>query len=184
MEKTEGTVHEAQDSKVYEVGFHIIPRVSEGDIPAEVEKVKSILSTNGASVIAEEMPRMTQLSYGMAKAATGKREEFTSAYFGWVKFECDAAVINTITAEVAALPNVLRSIVVSTVRESTLSKKVFVSEHLAGETIRKPEMAKESDKKLSEAEIDSAVEELVTSTEEVSTVPAPTESVHVDPVTK
>lgn len=166
MEKTESNVHEALDARVYEVGFHIVPRVAEGDVPAEVEKIKKILSTHGASVIAEEMPRMTQLSYGMARAATGKREEFTSAHFGWIKFEVNPENITSISLEVAALETVLRSIVVSTVRESTLSKKVFVSEHLAGETIRKPEMVKEGAKKLSDAEIDSAVDELVTATTE------------------
>ena len=172
MEKTESNVHEALDSRVYEVGFHLIPKISEGDVPAEVEKIKKILSTHGASVIAEETPRMIQLSYGMARAATGKREEFTSAHFGWVKFEVNPENITSISSEVAALGSVLRSIVVSTVRESTLSKKVFVSEHLAGETIRKPEMAKEGAKKLSDAEIDSAVESLVTATEEVTPAPA------------
>jgi ribosomal protein S6 len=173
MEKTESNVHEAQDSRVYEVGFNLIPKISEGDVPAEVENIKKILSSHRASVIAEEMPRMTQLSYGMAKAATGKREMFDRAYFGWVKFEVDPEAITAITEEVAALPNVLRSIVISTVRESTLSKKVFVSEHLAGETIKKPEMVKEGGKKLTDAEIDSAVDELVEATEEKAPEVAP-----------
>ncbi len=153
-------VQEDSELKVYEVGFHIIPKVAEGDIPAEVEKIKSILSAHGALVIAEEVPRMTQLSYEMAKAASGRRESFTQAHFGWVKFEAASGEAEAIGMEVGALPNVLRHILISTVRESTLSRKVFVSEHLAHETIKKPEMATDTPK-MSDAEIDSAVDSLV-----------------------
>lgn len=161
MNNNKENVQEAEDLKVYEVGYHIIPKISEGDVPAEVEKVKTILLSHGASVIAEEMPRMTQLSYEMAKATSGKREMFDRAYFGWIKFEVAPSEVLAIKEEVETYTNILRSILVETVRESTLSKKVFVSEHLQGEIIRKPEMAKEGDKKLTDAEIDSAVDELV-----------------------
>lgn len=154
-------VQEASDLEVYEVGFHIIPSVAEGDVPAEVEKIKAILSNHGASVIAEETPRMIQLSYEMARKASGRRTGFTKAYFGWIKFEAKPEVTEAIGKEVATEANVLRSILISTVRESTLSKKIFVSEHLAHETIKKPEMAKEGAIKMSDAEIDSAVDELV-----------------------
>lgn len=154
-------VLEASDMEVYEVGFHIIPKVAEGDVPAEVAKIKEILSQNGASVIAEEAPRMIQLSYEMARKASGRREAFSKAYFGWVKFEANPDASEAIGLAVAKNANVLRSILISTVRESTLSKKIFVSEHLAHETIKKPEMAKEGAVKMSDAEIDSAVDELV-----------------------
>ncbi len=159
MSNTE--VQEASDLNVYEVGFHIVPKVAEGDVPAEVEAIKSILSSHGASVIAEETPRMIQLSYEMARKASGRRESFSRAYFGWIKFEADAEHAEAIGPTVAKNANVLRSILISTVRESTLSKKIFVSEHLSHETIRKPEMAKEGAVKMSDAEIDSAVDELV-----------------------
>lgn len=165
MSNTE--VQEASDLTVYEVGFHIVPKVAEGDVPAEVEKIKKILASHGASVIAEEAPRMIQLSYDMARKAAGRREMFTKAYFGWVKFEAQAVEAEAIGKEVATIETVLRSILITTVRESTLSKKVFVSEHLSHETIRKPEMAKEGPK-MTEAEIDSAVEGLVGEAEKAS----------------
>ena len=164
MSNTKTDVQEAGDGRIYEVGYHIVPKVAEVDVPAEAEAIKKVLANHGASVIAEETPRMIQLSYEIARPTAGRRESFSKAYFGWVKFECEGTEAEAIGKEIAALPTTLRSIVVKTVRESTLSKKVFVYEHLAHETIKKPEMAKDAPK-MSEADINSAVDTLV---EEVS----------------
>lgn len=163
MSNTE--VQEASDLRVYEVGFHLIPKVAEAEMPAEVEKIKSILSAHGASVIAEETPRMTQLSYPMSRAEAGKRDRYNQAWFGWVKFEVEPSQVKEIESEVSRMPLVLRMIVISTVRESTRSAKIFVSDRPLSETIRKPEKAPAEPKKLSEAEIETAVDELVAGAE-------------------
>jgi ribosomal protein S6 len=175
-------VQEASELRVYEVGYHIVPKVAEGSVPAEADRIKQVLAAHGASVIAEENPRMIQLSYEMAKAAAGRREYFSQAYFGWVKFEADPSQIGGIEEEVNRIPTVLRSIVISTVRESTMSKKVFVSDRPMGETIKKPEMAKDGGAKLSEAEIESAVDTLVADTalESEATASAPESEVKTE----
>lgn len=167
MSNTE--VQEASDLRIYEVGFHLLPKVAEGDIPAEVEKIKAILSTHGASVIAEESPRMIQLSYPMSRAEAGKRDRYNQAWFGWVKFEVLPTEVKPIEEGIGRMNTVLRLIVISTVRESTRSGKLLLSERPLGETIRKPEMHK-GEKKLSEAEIETAVETLVAGSEEVAPV--------------
>lgn len=163
MSNTE--VQEASDIAVYEVGFHLVPKVAEAEMPAEVEKIKQILSAHGASVIADEVPRMTQLSYPMARRDAGKRDRYNQAWFGWVKFEVEPQQVKEIESEIGRMQTVLRMIIISTVRESTRSAKIFVSERPVGETIRKPERAQQDAKKLSEAEIDSAVESLVAGAE-------------------
>ncbi len=160
-------VQETGDARIYEVGFHLIPKIAEADMPAEVEKIKGILSQHGVSVIAEEAPRMIQLTYSMSRPTAGRRDRYNQAWFGWIKFEGGAETVEPIGKAVDAMPAVLRSILISTTRESTLAKKVFVSEHLSHETIRKPEMAPDNARKMSDAEIDTAVEELIeTSAEE------------------
>lgn len=163
MSNTE--VQEAGDLRVYEVGFHFIPKVAEADMPAEVEKIKKVLSNHGASVIAEETPRMIQLSYPMSRAESGKRDRYNQAWFGWIKFEVAPSEAKAIEEEVGRMATVLRMILISTVRESTRTGKLFVSERPMGEAIRKPEMHKGEGKKLSEAEIETAVDSLVAGAE-------------------
>lgn len=163
MSNTE--VQEASDLKVYEVGFHLIPKVAEAEMPAEVEKIKAILSAHGASVIAEELPRMTQLSYPMSRAEAGKRDRYNQAWFGWVKFEVEPTQVKEIENEIGRMQMMLRLILISTVRESTRSAKIFVSDRPIGDTMRKPEKAQQEPKKLSEAEIETAVDELVAGAE-------------------
>lgn len=152
------------------MGFHFIPKVAEGAVPAEVEKIKTILSNHGASVIAEETPRMIQLSYPMSRAEAGKRDRYNQAWFGWVKFEVNPSEVKEIEGEVSRTLTVLRSIVISTVRESTRSAKIIL-ERSVSETARKPEKAPVEAKKLSEAEIETAVESLVADVE--AATPAP-----------
>ncbi len=173
MSNTE--VQEASDLRVYEVGFHLLPKIAEAEMPAEVEKIKAILSTHGASVIAEETPRMTQLSYPMSRAEAGKRDRYNQAWFGWVKFELDPTQVKSVEEEISRMVTILRMIIISTVRESTRSSKLFVSERPMGEAIKKPEMHKGEGKKLSDAEIDTAVDELVAGTEEPAAAVAETE---------
>lgn len=171
MSNTE--VQEASDLRVYEVGFHLIPKIAEAEMPAEVEKIKGILSNHGASVIAEETPRMTQLSYPMSRAEAGKRDRYNQAWFGWVKFEVAPQEVKALEEEIGRMITVLRMIVISTVRESTRSSKLLLSDRPVGDTVKKAEAPKGEGKKLSEAEIETAVDELVADTEEVAVVPEP-----------
>lgn len=166
MSNTE--VQEAGDLRVYEVGFHLIPSIAEAEMPAEVEKIKGILANHGASVIAEETPRMTQLSYPMSRAEAGKRDRYNQAWFGWVKFEVAPQEVKPLEEEIGRMITVLRMLTIATVRESTRSSKLLLSDRPVGDSIKKVEMPKGEGKKLSEAEIETAVDELVADTEEPS----------------
>src|SRR3989338_5498231 len=75
----------SSEHRVYEVGFLIVPTVTEEELPREVTAVKDVLDKEKASVIAEEFPKFRALTYGMQKRVGGAYQTHTNAYFGWVK---------------------------------------------------------------------------------------------------
>jgi ribosomal protein S6 len=148
------------DNLVYEVGFHLLPVIEESNVPTEALNIKAIIEENGGTIISEEMPKMVALAYDISKVVDTKRQKFNKAYFGWVKFEMDPSQILNVKNKVESSANVLRSLIVKTVREDTLHahkipmfRKENPKEEKGEDVVEKP--------KVSEAELDKSIDELV-----------------------
>ena len=153
---------------VYEVGFHIVPTVGEEGVGAVVEKVRTMLAApskeDSVEIIAEGYPQKMTLAYVVERAAAGKREKYAEAYFGWIKFATPKReTIPALEAKLLALKEILRSLIIQTVREDIAAqprRAVFTSDRLEGETIAAPKRAKEESGPVSEAELDKSIEAL------------------------
>ena len=105
---------------VYEIGYLVAGSVAEENVSLEAEKVKSIITKAGASVIADELPHLEQLAYTMrVKTVSGSYEKYDKAYFGWIKFELSSSVVESVKKSVELVPTVLRMILLSTTKENT-----------------------------------------------------------------
>src|SRR5690349_6757897 len=82
----EGTGHEA----VYEIGFHLVPTLTEAQVAAAFERMHKALDKAEATVLAEESPKKISLAYRIERSVAGKREKYTEGYFGFIKFEFPA----------------------------------------------------------------------------------------------
>ena len=156
-------INEKDDSLVYEVGFHLLPTTPESEVPAEALKIKSTIEESGGAIISEEMPKLVVLAYDISKNVDSKSQKFNKAYFGWVKFEADPAKIADIKNKVENNQNVLRFIIVKTVKEDTMHVHkipMFKKEPSASSGQEKEERGVEKPK-VSEAEIDKSIDELV-----------------------
>ncbi len=114
--------------KIYEIGYHIISSVAEENIPKEVAKVKEYLAKENAIIISEETPALRPLAYPIKKATGGVYKTYDKAYFGFIKFELsEGGDVIKIDEKMKADENILRFIVVKTVRENTMySPKITV----------------------------------------------------------
>src|SRR5690348_14619691 len=115
--EAEQTQANVSEKAVYEVGFHVVPTVSEAEAKAVLERIKGALSKTDASVIAEEEPKRMTFAYRIERSVQGKREKYTEGYFGWVKFEADSEAIKPLEEMLRDDREVLRSILVHTTRE-------------------------------------------------------------------
>ncbi len=105
---------------VYEVGYLIVPTVSEDKVADEVSAIHTMLEGAHASIIAEEFPKAMPLAYTMERTHETKKQKFNEAYFGWVKFEMPVASINDIDQSLVKRSNILRHLITKTVRENTV----------------------------------------------------------------
>jgi small subunit ribosomal protein S6 len=163
MEKIESTeVLDApvNERRVYELGYLIIPLVSEENLGALVSALKSLIENSGGIVIGDEWPKMRNLAYDMSKKIETTKHTFDTAYFSWMKFEAEPSAVALIKEGATKMENVLRFMIIQTVREN-VTKRVSPAARAAkaegGEEV-KGEDAKVG---VSEEELDKTIQELV-----------------------
>ena len=108
---------------VYEVSFLIVPSTTEEKLPEVFGTIKDLVLAKGAVAISEEFPKLMSLAYTMEKTINNKIERFREGYFGWIKFETEGENIASLDAALRLRSDVIRHLIVSTVRENTMSQK-------------------------------------------------------------
>ncbi|MCI5108636.1 MAG: 30S ribosomal protein S6 [Candidatus Pacebacteria bacterium] len=137
------------EKQIYEIGFHILPTVAEEALGDEVSKIRTEIE-KGGEVISEEYPKLQDLEYSISKYIDTKKSKFDRAYFGWIKFEGDAELALSIKKVCDNHSNILRYLIIKTVRENTLVKP------------KEPKKEGEVEgKEFSKEEVDKSIDELV-----------------------
>lgn len=74
------------EPRVYELGFHIDPELSQEEAKAAVQTLRDRIEAAG-TIIAEGEIEKIPLAYTVSRMETGGRRDFNSAYFGWIAYE-------------------------------------------------------------------------------------------------
>lgn len=162
---TEKDNSESAENRIYELGFHLVSSIPEEKLAAEITALKDVLAANGAAVISEDFPKLKHLTYTMTKVIGPKHLKFNKAYFGWIKFEMAPAALETVKENFGRNENILRFIIVKTVRESTLasikapSYRSVEAKPIPGLGGAKKDRGMKSP--ISEAELDKTIEQLI-----------------------
>ena len=116
------------EEKIYEIGYHLISSIAEENVPKEIEKIKEYLAKEKVQIISEEAAKLRPLAYPIKKAFQGAYKTFDKAYFGFIKFDLpEDADLEKINEKLKANENILRFILIKTVRENTMySPKITV----------------------------------------------------------
>ena len=146
---------------IYEIGYHLVPTLAEEAVAGEVAKIRSMLGD--AEIIKDETPHKMTLSYVIERPGAGRREKYGEAYFGFIKFAIEKEFINEIEQKLRAMREVLRYLLVETVREDIgpVRRAVFTSDRLEGETLKKPVAEAEKVADVSEEELDKSIDAIV-----------------------
>lgn len=111
--------------KVYEIGYLIMSSVPKDKVADDVVAIKSILSKNGATIIAEEEPEFSTLAYEMTKKVGAENQRFNEGYFGWIKFSMSHDNIEATKSAIELHPHMLRMLLITTIKENTyLGKRI------------------------------------------------------------
>lgn len=101
-----------REANAYELAFHVLPTVAEGEVASVVDAIKSHITTAGGTITSEEAPARFELAYEIIKHLEGRNRKFTSAYFGWIRFTLTADALEEVMAEVDGMKDILRSMVI------------------------------------------------------------------------
>jgi len=148
---------ENSSSRVYEVGYLLLPSIPEEHIPEAVSRLETLVSKNSGTKIIDGKPELRSLAYKMEKVVGTRNEYFESAYFGWMKFEMNPEDVLKLKGELDKDSNILRFILIKTARDTHIPPKA----HEIKQTESTPEVAQTVAPTFSQEEIDKSIEELV-----------------------
>jgi ribosomal protein S6 len=117
MPAAEAAVADAEEQNSYELAFHVLPTVAEGEVASVFDNLKAHITKAGAELKDEEAPERIDLAYDIEKHAEGKNRRFHSAYFGWVRFNLEGGKLPHLMEEVESMPELLRTLVIKLTRE-------------------------------------------------------------------
>jgi ribosomal protein S6 len=152
-------------SRIYEVGYHILPTVPEENLEKAVGEIRAMIEKAGGSFIAEGAPSLMKLAYDMEAREGDKKVPHDRGYFGWIKFEAPVEAARALDDALKASPTILRSIVFKTVREETRArmKAPSLREVKRTDTIRTaPRREEEQSAPVSEEDLDKAIQDITT----------------------
>jgi ribosomal protein S6 len=114
--------------QVYEIGYLLVSTIPEEKVATEVASLKETLTKKGAEFIGEEAPELRTLAYTMIKKMGTSNHRFDQGYFGWFKFALPKKDIVSVKKSFEENKNMLRTLVITTIRENTyLGKKAPVA---------------------------------------------------------
>jgi len=157
-----------EERNSYELAFHVLPTVAEGEVAGVYDKIKALITKEG-EITVEEAPERTDLAYPVVKSMDGKNLKFTSAYFGWVRFKYDADKVEHLDEEVDAIEEILRHLFIKLTKQDEAEpfrfheeKKSVKMVEVAGErkTLDEVKTEKEEETPVSEKELDKSLEKL------------------------
>lgn len=104
--------NDEQEIASYELAYHILPTVAEGEVMAVTQSLKDLITNAGGTITDTEDAERFELAYDIDKYLEGKYRKFSSAYFGWSRFTLSPAALNTLTEQVDEHKQLLRFLLV------------------------------------------------------------------------
>jgi len=161
MQAGENEIEMDKNERVYELGYLLVPTIEEVNLPVMYGNLKELVSSFGGISISDEMPKMIPLAYMMVKVVANVRNKFNTAYFGWLKFTMDSDKVLELKKKLDLDPNIIRFLILKTVKENTIAGKRFVRADMR----KKPRSAKsvndEGAVPINKEEIDKEIDALV-----------------------
>ncbi|MFM2381574.1 MAG: hypothetical protein RLZZ76_341 [Candidatus Parcubacteria bacterium] len=100
------------ETNSYELAFHILPTVAEGEVQGVFDGIKTLITHDGGVLFDEEAPQRFELAYEITKSIEGKNRTYATAYFGWIRFTAEGEGIIKMLEEISHNTNILRHILI------------------------------------------------------------------------
>jgi ribosomal protein S6 len=108
---------EERDPHVYELGYHLVPTLTEDVLEKEAETIAQFFTAVGGELVGARAPRSVTLAYPIDKEIDGKRHSFSQAYFGWMAYAVSPSQMDELKEALDTYPHFLRFILVKTTHD-------------------------------------------------------------------
>lgn len=79
----------SKDTKLYEIGYLVMPLLAAEAVTAEAEELKAGLVSLGATITEEGAPKVAPLGFKMSRRIGEKKYDFQDGFFGYFRFELE-----------------------------------------------------------------------------------------------
>lgn len=134
----------AVEAGSYELAFHILPTIAEGEVATIFQGLKDIITKHGGETALEEAPARFDLAYEIVKYLEGRNRKFSSAYFGWVRFTINPAEVEAIGKAIEEDNQILRHLLVRLTKSEEAHPFMF-HEALEEEKVQNIEVGEETE---------------------------------------
>jgi len=146
------------EPKLYELGFLFDPAIPEDSVTVELTKINQFVESHKGTIESSGTPVLRALAYTIELTKAGKRLKYSQAYFSWIKFRMIPSEISALDLEFGKSNNLLRHIILHGNTGSVAPAPIrYVKKDVASTEIGEV-------KKVTEAEIEKEVENLIAST--------------------
>ncbi len=153
--ETENIEEKGDTLTVYEVSYILLPSLAVEQVPGIAASQKEMLTKLGGAIISDENPVLIDLAYPMTKVVQTTRHKVSTGYFGWIKFEMAKSGMEAVKKSLDNNADVLRYLIIKTVRENTLLEGKMRLRKEEGARIRE-------DDEMGESEEIAAVKDVIT----------------------
>ena len=161
--------HEDEDRvQLYELGYHLVPSLSEDDLALRVADLQKKIAALGGNIHSEGAPQSFQLAYTMHKLRGGKWDRYDSSFFGWTRFEASPEGMDELKEELDHNEHLVRYLLVKLDKDALLPPKERKPKPVElKEVVTEPKpLEKKTDKdeekgEVQEKELDKQIEELI-----------------------
>lgn len=145
------------ESRVYELGFHIDPELPQEEVKKTYQSVREVIERDG-KVVAEGQPQSIQLAYTISRQETTGRRDFNGAFFAWVAYEANTEAHEAVLEAVKGDSRIFRFIDLKTTVEAAEHSAEMQELYLKAQAEAKAESDDDSD--ASDSELDAALEDV------------------------
>ncbi len=109
-----------KNTRLYELGFILVPTTPESEVSSKVESLKTLLKGVEGEVSSEGAPEYIDLAYTMERSVGSKKYKYSQGYFGWLKFETSPEALEALKKALDADLDIVRYILLKTNAENTI----------------------------------------------------------------
>lgn len=107
--------------QIYELGYLILPSITEDKLLAVAENLKEVIAREGGKVFDGEEPHLHELSYTMAKTVGSSRYVLNDAYIGWLKFELEPESVERVKNSLEKMNELVRFLIIKVPKKTTFT---------------------------------------------------------------